>query len=398
MKQTFFCLLVWFSLNVNAQHVYISPTYCQKTTISILYFQEGSEIYTTWGHTALRVIDSNNNTDYVYNFGTFSFEQPNFVSKFAMGNLDYYVSIATYKDYLNFTKTENRGLSEIVLNLDTIKKSNLLTNLITTYTYNPHYKYDFLYDNCVTRVNQILHQANVYQYVLPITKIASYRDAILYYPISQNKHALAFGINILLGAKADVKLTDSTYNFLPYLYHNQLFNMNINENFILQEHTVLPFNILHRLYIDPIVFILLFLTIWILYLLSVKRNRTLFILSKIIIFFYSFIGLFIVFFWFVFNHKACDNNYNILWGNPLYIILMLLTKKYNVAWKILANTMFIGCLLFFIFAIDFKQYNLQLWLLNIIQLFIGFYYWRSYKILKRKFKIPEFIQQRTLKK
>ena len=45
-----------------------------RLRISLLTCTPGEELYSTFGHSAYRVIDSNSVTDIVYNYGTFNFD------------------------------------------------------------------------------------------------------------------------------------------------------------------------------------------------------------------------------------------------------------------------------------------------------------------------------------
>ena len=49
--------------------------------ISLLTCTPGTELYSTFGHSALRVVDSINNTDLVFNYGTFDYYDPDFYTK-----------------------------------------------------------------------------------------------------------------------------------------------------------------------------------------------------------------------------------------------------------------------------------------------------------------------------
>src|ERR1700739_4405382 len=67
--------------------------------ISLLTCTPGDELYSTFGHSALRVTDSANSTDIVYNYGTFNFDDKNFYLRFIRGKLLYYLAP---EDFQNF--------------------------------------------------------------------------------------------------------------------------------------------------------------------------------------------------------------------------------------------------------------------------------------------------------
>jgi hypothetical protein len=50
--------------------------------ISLLTYSPGVDLYTAFGHSAVRVQDLREGTDVLYNYGTFDFNTPNFYQKF----------------------------------------------------------------------------------------------------------------------------------------------------------------------------------------------------------------------------------------------------------------------------------------------------------------------------
>ncbi|MEI9956644.1 MAG: DUF4105 domain-containing protein [Ferruginibacter sp.] len=53
--------------------------------ISLLTCSPGEELYSTFGHSAYRVVDSSSVTDIVYNYGTFSFDDNGFLHEVHQG-------------------------------------------------------------------------------------------------------------------------------------------------------------------------------------------------------------------------------------------------------------------------------------------------------------------------
>ena len=52
--------------------------------VSLLTCSPGSELYSIFGHTAIRV-KSSSNFDIIYNYGTFDFDDPDFYKNFVKG-------------------------------------------------------------------------------------------------------------------------------------------------------------------------------------------------------------------------------------------------------------------------------------------------------------------------
>jgi hypothetical protein len=84
--------------------------------ISLLTCSPGAELYSVFGHNALRIVDSAAGTDIVYNYGTFDFNDPDFYTKFIRGKLLYFVSQVNYSDFLFEYQYFKRGVKEQVLN------------------------------------------------------------------------------------------------------------------------------------------------------------------------------------------------------------------------------------------------------------------------------------------
>ena len=83
-------LLLLFGL-FTSSHLIAQDSSKAALQISILTCAPGEDVYTAWGHTAIRIIDSAKQTDIVFNFGTFDFNTPNFLLEFVKGNLNYFL-------------------------------------------------------------------------------------------------------------------------------------------------------------------------------------------------------------------------------------------------------------------------------------------------------------------
>src|SRR5882762_7217179 len=121
MKKKYFLLL----LIINYQLLIINSAKAQDSSriqISLLTCTPGEELYSTFGHSALRVIDSNSVTDIVYNYGTFNFDDKNFYIKFIRGKLLYYVDTENFRDFKEAYQLDNRGITEQVLNFTAQEK------------------------------------------------------------------------------------------------------------------------------------------------------------------------------------------------------------------------------------------------------------------------------------
>src|SRR5574344_101198 len=90
----------------------------KDSKISLLTCSTGSELYSCFGHSAIRVVDDSLNIDIVFNYGTFNFRTPNFYLKFLNGDLNYMLAASYFSDFYNSYKRDGRGVSELDLNMN----------------------------------------------------------------------------------------------------------------------------------------------------------------------------------------------------------------------------------------------------------------------------------------
>ena len=93
--------------------------------VSILTCEPSSDaVYTYFGHTAIHIQDAQNNIDWTFNYGVFSFDQPFFIPKFIKGTTDYELGISYTDSFLNTYKQRNSTVFEQTLNLTAEEKQN----------------------------------------------------------------------------------------------------------------------------------------------------------------------------------------------------------------------------------------------------------------------------------
>ena len=298
--------------------------------ISLLTVSPGEELYSTFGHSALRVYDSVSNSDIVYNYGTFDFDEPGFYTKFVRGKLMYYLSRDNFDNFIAENHQENRTTTEQILNLDCSEKSRLLKSLYTNMQEgNRGYKYDFLFDNCTTRLRDLIEKAaadSSVHFGKVLDKPRSFRNLIHEYLNNNDKQWSKLGIDILLGSKTDALMTPYQVMFLPDYLMNTLDRSSIDQRPLVSSHTSLykikytdnsPGNLTHPFFI----FMCLFVCIC---LLSFSKNniiRQLLLNFDTLLFFLTgLLGILILFMWLGTDHIMCRNNYNLLWAWPLNVV------------------------------------------------------------------------------
>ena len=92
-------------------HAALGQTLSDKAEISILTFGPGTaELYSAFGHSAIRVNDPESRFDASFNYGIFDFDQPNFYLNFARGYLLYKLAVQDTRYVFDHYKRNNRSI------------------------------------------------------------------------------------------------------------------------------------------------------------------------------------------------------------------------------------------------------------------------------------------------
>ena len=185
---------------------------------SLITCSPGDKIYELYGHTAIRIHNSSNKEDWVFNFGMFSFNSPHFIWRFLRGQTDYYLAAYPFPEFVHEYIARGSSLTEQVLNLTSNETHNLLMALSKLALREDWtYRYNFLYDNCTTRARDQIEQAIIGKVVYPTEPVQngeiSYRKIIHQYT---TKHPWdEFGQDLLLGSQADRPISLHQQQFAP---------------------------------------------------------------------------------------------------------------------------------------------------------------------------------------
>ena len=314
-------LLLLFGLFTSSQLIAQDSTK-GALQISILTCAPGEDVYTAWGHTAIRIIDSAKQTDIVFNFGTFDFDTPNFLVEFVKGNLNYFLSADNFQNFILEYQYYGRSIKEQVLILTDAEKINwqnaLLKNLEGN---NRYYLYNFITDNCTTRVKDGFYQFASTQ--VPPSTIKSYRTHVVEAPYQQGIPWIGLGIDVLLGAVSDKAPSAIQAGFLPDLLFDQLAAqpgyIESTQNYEFTKTVpVKPTDPVY--YIVGLIFLYLFVGRW--------NARWAVMAAKsidlILLFIFGLGGLLLAYMSLFSKHTACHNNFNIAWIHPFYFIALIL--------------------------------------------------------------------------
>lgn len=319
-----------------------APILSDEASISLITCSPGNELYSLFGHSAMRVTDPEMNMDIVFNYGTFSFNE-DFYFNFAMGKLNYQLSVSPYDRFVRAYHDEGRGIIEQTLNLDSTQRQAVFDFLDWNYQpENKYYLYDFFYDNCSSILRDVLDTSLQGQVVfadLTEPTSPSFRNIIdrylIYHPWGD------FGIDLGLGLPCDKIASSREYMFLPDKLLEAYDHATINDAPLVEtKKTVLePVGLTESWSLtQPIpLFWILFGVIALLSAIGYRKGRLLKGIDVMLFVIYGAVGALIFFLWFITDHNATANNFNMLWAWPTHILaipLLFFQKTRKAYWII----------------------------------------------------------------
>ncbi|MGV3503164.1 MAG: DUF4105 domain-containing protein [Adhaeribacter sp.] len=343
MNQTFIkpilitCCLLFHFLNLPAQGL---PPLSEGAEISLITVSPGAELYSMYGHSAIRVNDPARGVDYVFNYGTFDFNTPNFYVKFVRGKLPYQLSVGYFEDLKSHSIRDNRSVVEQVLNLEAAEKQKVLDLLATNYQpENRSYLYDFFFDNCATRIRDVFERGmgkSLQFSDAPAPNPRSFRQLVGIY---QNPHPwVDLGVDLVMGLPSDALASPRQTMFLPdYLMAQfdqarvkrgagqaagqafvketrQLFKASAtSEPASLRRPTVVCWSLL------------VILAVYTFY--QVRQRQSDHTLDILLFGITGFLGLVLLFLWFGTDHASFAGNLNLLWALPLHLPMALMLLR-----------------------------------------------------------------------
>lgn len=313
-----------------------------QARISLLTSSPNDEdVYTVYGHTALRVYDSGLSIDLVFNYGIFDFSKPNFIYRFAKGETDYQVRAYDFKEYLADYTERGSEVYEQVLNLLPEEKESLWQALVwNERPENRVYRYNFFFDNCATRPVVMIENniKGIIQYPSQ-TKLPTFREAINH--CTRNHPWTTFGCDLIMGTPTDKVMTLKETFFLPEYLKTAFDKSEIVRNGVAQP-LVLKVNILVEetqvrkapppFFASPLFCSTLFLLLISALTWDEWRKKTKYRQLDCLIFFIAGIAGYILFFLsFISIHPSMFPNISLLWLHPLHLtgVILFSVKKFN---------------------------------------------------------------------
>jgi len=328
-------LLTLFTVSVKT---FAQTPLSNRAEISLLTCGPGNELYSVFGHTAIRVYDPATRFDVVYNFGTFDFDTPNFYAKFTKGDLQYFVSASSYDDFIYTYQYYNRDVYEQFLNLTAPQKQDIANELNHRLTSeDKFYTYKFIHRNCTTMVADILNK-----YLTQKISLTNEDSGLTYRKIIRNKLSNGnhffedLGISLTFGAPTD-DVQDKL--FLPKELLQGVADTKTPVG-PLAKPTVTVFKA------QPVKpefsfnnFIVY--TIAILILLSLTGFK---LMQRSYLAIAGLMGIFFVFIGFYSSHSELIWNYNVLLFNPLLLVVLYFSFRGNKKAIVISSYTCLACI------------------------------------------------------
>ncbi len=307
----------------------------EQATISLMTVAPGNMLYSLFGHSALRVHDPIRQLDRCYNYGTFDFEDPHFLLNFCRGRLRYYLDTEPYRYFEYANWLEQRPMKEQVLHLSP-QQRQLLFELLedNALEENRYYLYDFFYDNCATRIRDVVEKALFYRITFDTTFLPlGITMRRLLHPYLEGHPWTRFGIDLVLGQPADRIASGRDFMFLPDYLHDAFARATVGDSVALvveERYPIGPYAALQRTdaaggsWSHPLWVMCLVAAIG---LASLFSRRAEIAFDVLFWFALGLAGLILFLLWFATDHGATKYNWNLLWAMPTHLLFFWRTKR-----------------------------------------------------------------------
>ena len=305
----------------------------ERSSISVLTCEKTSKyIYALFGHSAIRIKDTARQIDLVYNYGTFDNDAPDFYINFINGKMKYSLSVSDYPAFLQEYIINGQSVSTQTLNL-TLKEKNRLFLLINEEIKpaNRFYNYDFVRNNCATKIRDLLAKTLGPDFdhslsVINTGKGNTVREMVSSYLAKDELYM--FGMNILLGKKTDVISNKAVSLFLPDTLAKRLDHIQLRNSKLSGQMTYLYRSADQKIsFLNFDFFRIIFygLSLGLLMINLLIKDRPVYLNNLITIVIFtgiSLAGCLLIYLSVFSSLEFVKYNLNILWCHPFYLLLL----------------------------------------------------------------------------
>ncbi|MBX2961690.1 MAG: DUF4105 domain-containing protein [Cyclobacteriaceae bacterium] len=305
-----------------------------EAEISVITCGPGQEaVFTAFGHSAFRVYDPENGINAAFNYGVFDFDQPNFYLNFARGHNRYRLAVQDFERFEYVYQYYNRYVHEQVLNLTLEQKQKLFDYLIwNAKPENQFYFYDYFYDNCATKLPEIVQKVFGEEvvfdgsYIIKPLSIRALTDLYLKYQPWGD-----LGIDLCLGLPMDKIATPYEHMFLPDYVEYGFDHASLNGESLVKQKVIRyearPETFSNGIFQPVYVFSLFALLALALTIYDSKRKKISNWFDALFFGLIGLVGLLLFLLWVATDHRAAANNLNVLWALPTHLVVAILVFK-----------------------------------------------------------------------
>jgi hypothetical protein len=333
--------------------------------VSAAFIGPADPIYSWWGHVAIIVEDRSSGAARYYDYGNFSFDQDSFINNFAMGRLYFLKMVSNPDPQLRYSSYLNRDVTIYKLNIPENRKLEMIRYLENDVKpENRIYLYDHFYDNCSTRIRDILNTASggelaragaadsgktIRQQLRRFTYSSPAVDWLLNFAMKGNVDKPAsrwesmFLPNALEDGIATLMISDETGGKAPFVSTKKIYNQ-------AEGRTAIPELPPTRFPIGLIAGALLAALGYILLRAAEKKTaarRAFAVLSSLLSLIFGLAGTLLLFMAIFTDHTFTYWNQNLLFINPFLLVTLVLSirlifskkariKSVNICWMITA--------------------------------------------------------------
>jgi hypothetical protein len=340
MKRILTIISVFFLIN-------LSDSFSQSvsdTSVYLVTCGPGTDTYSIYGHSAIRIVIQSKNSDMIYNWGVFDFRTPNFAWKFAKGRLDYFLLEEPLNQFLKEYIYEHRYVYSQKMNLSKDETKKLVELVYENLRpENIKYKYDFFYDDCSTRVRDIFEKSVGKMLLYPPVEteiIPTFRKMVARYQYPYQW--LQFGIDLIMGSTSDKNALFRDRMFLPIDMQKGLSEAVVNRSgkmipLLQKPVTIIDFEPLvlrQNFFTSPVFAFTILLILIIILSVWLKNLKIMYIIDISVFSVFSILAVLIIFFSFFSDHPQMKQNFNLIWLNPVIIICLisLILRKKGLIW------------------------------------------------------------------
>ena len=309
--------------------------------LAVLTCAPGTEIYSAYGHTAIRVNDPIQQLDVVYNYGIFDSYEEQFALKFARGQLDYQLGTESFAQFLGQYHYFGRGVAEQTLDLTPAQMQAVVDFLEwNNLPENRTYRYHFFFDNCSSRVLDVLRaELGDDLELAPEGAPTMERGRTFRHLIDDYQRVIPWtdlGIDLVLGMPCDSVVKVHQEAFLPDFLLDELSVAQVNGHPLVKStREILP----QRAGVPErgpsptaVLWIVCSVLVLLMSITALRAPKWMRILSAVVLTIFAVLGVVLLLMWVATDHDTTVRNWNLMLAPLTLVLLLVPALRRTVRW------------------------------------------------------------------